>query len=42
MATPPWVVSPLSVSTKGEKKRLVLDLRYVNQHIYKDKVEFED
>ena len=40
--TPPHVVNPLSVSTKSEKKRLILDLRYVNQHIYKEKVKFED
>jgi len=42
MAVPPHVVNPLSVSTKGGKKRLILDLRYVNQNIYKEKIKFED
>lgn len=37
------VINPLSVSTQScGKKRLVLDLRYVNQFIYKKKVKFED
>ena len=27
---------------KNDKKRLILDLRYVNQHVYKDKIKFED
>ncbi|XP_057302674.1 uncharacterized protein LOC130636842 [Hydractinia symbiolongicarpus] len=39
----PHVVNPLSVSTQGNgKKRLILDLRHVNKHIYKDKVKFDD
>jgi hypothetical protein len=36
------VISPLSVSVNKDKKRLILDLRYVNQHIYKQKIKFED
>ena len=37
------VVIPLSVSVQScGKKRLILDLRYVNQHILKQKVKFED
>ena len=34
--TKPKVLSQLSVSTK-DKKRLILDLRYVNNHLFKDK-----
>ena len=37
----PKVLNPLSVSTKG-KKRLILDLRYVNNHLFKDKIKFDD
>ena len=37
------VVNPLSVSVQScGKKRLILDLRYVNQHIFKQRVKFED
>ena len=37
------VVSPLSVATQlGGKKRLILDLRYVNSHVYKQTTKFED
>ena len=37
------VINPLSVATnKSDKKRLILDLRYVNKHIYKQKIKFED
>lgn len=37
------VISPLSVAVQQNgKKRLILDLRYVNQHIYKQKFKFED
>ena len=39
---PPRIVNPLSVSENGEKKRLILDLRYVNQHLWKQRVKFED
>ncbi|XP_072030100.1 LOW QUALITY PROTEIN: uncharacterized protein [Amphiura filiformis] len=39
----PLVVNPLSVSVqKSGKKRLILDLRYVNQFLWKDKIKFED
>lgn len=37
------VVNPLSVSIQSSgKKRLILDLRFVNQHILKKRVKFED
>ena len=37
------VVNPLSVAVQPSgKKRLILDLRYVNKHIYKQKIKFED
>ena len=39
--TRPKVLNPLSVSTKG-KKRLILDLRYVNNHLFKSKIKFDD
>ena len=36
------VISPLSVSVQQTgKKRLILDLRYVNQHVYKQRVKFD-
>ena len=36
---PPSVVNPLSVSENGSQKfQLVLDLRYVNKHVFKDKI----
>ena len=39
----PHVVSPLSVAENSVgKKRLILDLRYVNKHIYTHKVKFDD
>ena len=35
---PPEVINPLSVSINSSgKKRLILDLRYVNGHVYKTK-----
>ena len=37
-----YAVNPLSVSVKRKNKRLILDLRAINQHIYKEKVKFED
>ena len=40
---PPFVVNPLTVSTNAKgKKRLVLDLRHVNLHVWKDKVKYEE
>ena len=39
--TKPKVINPLSASTK-EKHRLILDLREVNSHLYKDKIKFDD
>lgn len=39
----PTVINPLTVSVqKNGKKRLILDLRAVNKHIWKQKVKFED
>ena len=43
VSSPPHVVNPLSVSIQScGKKRLILDLRHVNKHIWKEKVKFED
>ena len=40
---PPRVVNPLSVSVQANgKKRLILDLRYVNKFLRKMQVKFED
>lgn len=37
------VINPLSVSVQANgKKRLILDLRYVNEHLKKQKVKYED
>ena len=39
----PYVVNPLTVSVQNnEKKRLILDLRHVNKHLWKSKIKFED
>ena len=38
----PHVVNPLSVSSNKGKHRLILDLRYDNDHLEKRKVKFED
>lgn len=41
--TLPTVVSPLSVNVRQSgKKRLILDLRYVNDHLVKDNIKFDD
>ena len=43
VSSPPHVVNPLSVSVQScGKKRLILDLRHVNKHIWKEKFKFED
>ena len=42
VVSPPKVVNPLSVFENGEKKRLILDLRYVNKYLWKKHVKFED
>ena len=43
MSECPEVVNPLSVAiNKSGKKRLILDLREVNLHVWKEKVKFED
>ena len=40
---PPYVVNPLSVPENGSHKlRFILDLRYVNKHVFKDKIKFDD
>ena len=40
---PPEVINPTSVSMNSSgKKHLILDLRYLNGHVYKDKIKFED
>ena len=40
---PPTVVNPLTVAVNAKgKKRLVLDLRYVNPHIWKERIKFDD
>ena len=39
--TKPKVINPLSVSTK-DKKRLILDLRHINNYLFKDKTKFND
>ena len=39
----PLVVSPSSVAVSSSgKKSLILDLRYLNQHVWKEKFKFED
>ena len=43
VSSPSHVVNPLSVSIQScGKKRLILDLRHVNKHIWKEKFKFED
>ena len=40
---PPHVINPLSVSVQpDDKKRLILDLRYVNKCLRKMSVKYED
>ena len=40
---PPTAINPLSVSIQASgKKRLILDLRYVNQHLSKTCFKYED
>ena len=40
---PPEVINPVTVSINSSgEKRVILDLRYVNSHVYKDKIKFED
>ena len=41
--TPPKVINPLSVFKNSVgKKHLILDLRYINEHLYRDKKCFEN
>ena len=43
MESPPRVVNPWSMSIDfSGKKHLILDLRYVNMHHYKDKIKFNN
>ena len=37
----PKVVNPLTVATKGAKARLVLDLRYINKYVHKQRCKIE-
>ena len=38
-----YVINPLSVSVQScGKRRLILDLRYINHHVFKRKFKFED
>ena len=40
---PPSVVNPLTVSIQSNgKKRLVLDLRHINRHIWKQSIKYDD
>ena len=40
---PPKVINPVSVSENSTgQKRLILDLRYINEHLYKEKIKFDD
>ena len=39
---PPVVINPLMVSLNSSgKKRLILNLRYVKSHVYKDKINLK-
>ena len=39
----PYIVSPLTVAKNNHNKpRLILDLRYLNSVVYKDKIKFDD
>ena len=40
-ATPPYLVNPLTVASKGAKKRLVIDLRHLNKNLIRTKCKFE-
>ena len=43
ISEPAYVVNPLSVSVQATgKKRLILDLRHVNQYVVKAKIKYED
>ena len=43
ITTTPLVINLLLVSTNLIRgKRIILDLRFVNSHIYKNKIKFED
>ena len=43
ISEPAFLVNPLSVSVQATgKKRLILDLRHVNQYIVKAKIKYED
>ena len=36
------VVNPLTVTQNSQKKRLALDLRFINPFLWKEKIKFED
>ena len=40
---PPYMVNSLTVSVPASgKKRLILDLREVNKHLWKERIKYED
>ena len=40
---PPYIVSPITLAKNSHNKpRLILDLRYINSFVYKDKIKFND
>ncbi|MCG8032477.1 MAG: hypothetical protein JAZ03_09910, partial [Candidatus Thiodiazotropha taylori] len=42
-SNPPYIINPLTVSVQTSgKKRLILDLREVNKHVWKQKFKYED
>lgn len=42
MSNAPYIVNPMQVGENVDKVKLILNLRHVNVHIYKDKIKFED
>ena len=41
LCTKPTVVNPLTVAAKGDKLRLVLDLRHINRHVFRQPCKIE-
>ena len=42
-SNPPYIVNPLTVSVQSSgRKRLILDLRVVNEHVWKQSVKYDD
>ena len=42
VASPPFCVNPLTVASRGDKLRLVLDLRHVNSYLAETKFKYEN